>query len=128
MSRNSVGPLLVVRCMPRMDLLPGVSHGSEPRVHCDSRSIIRDARYAALIRDAMQLTLVLAVDAALLLYPTCRLPYLDHRMTVIVLAIGSFLSVGCVIASRYLPTMRARRIARTWSTSEQLRLLDTRVG
>ena len=60
--------------MPTSDLLPGVTTDScPPVVVCDAHAAIRSARRRAMLRDATQVSLLLAVDYLFMHWPESRI-------------------------------------------------------
>lgn len=108
--------------MPNRDLLPGVTEDScPPSVVCDERRAIAAARRRALLRDGMQIALLLAVDYLFVYWPESRIPLLDRRESLLLLQVVNFVAVADLWLTRALPKWRSRRIADTWSRSERER-------
>lgn len=108
--------------MPRPSLLPGVSGDRAlPAVRCDARSEIRRARRLALVRDGLQLALVLAVDLLFITWPGAHLPLLSRESSLELLQLVNLVAVGGVVISRAMPRWAARRVASTWCRREQTR-------
>src|SRR5688572_23990804 len=68
---NSYSHIVVApAAMPKIDLLPGVtSRSCPPRVVIDAHAAIRKARHRAMLRDAMQVILLVAVDYLFVHWP-----------------------------------------------------------
>ncbi len=108
------------------DLLPGVIPGGcEPTIVCDSRSIVRRARRMALLRDAAQLFLVIAVDWLFYRWPLSRLPWAGRDESLMIVIAFNALVVGHVFFSLKLPEWNARRVASTWCATERKRFATT---
>src|SRR5687767_10178819 len=108
--------------MPKPTLLPGVAPSDcPPRVVCDAHATIRRARTRAVVRDFLQISLVLAVDYLFMYWPSSRFPFLDRDQSLMFLRGVNFLIVGEMWLARALPTWWARRIAETWSRRERER-------
>jgi hypothetical protein len=106
--------------MPTSELLPGVSQDScPPIVTCDAHDAIRKARRRALIRQAGQLAILVAVDWMFLRWPEARLPFLDRGDSMMVLRVANALAIAELWLTRALPKWTARRIASTWCRSER---------
>lgn len=108
--------------MPKIELLPGVTtKACPPPVVCDARAAMRKARHKALIREGLQLTLLLVVDSFLLRWPEARLPYLDRHGSINILLGLNIAMLGAMWITRALPRWNARRIATTWCARERSR-------
>lgn len=108
--------------MPKPKLLPGVAPSDcPPVVVCDAHATIRRARTRAVVRDFLQITLVLAVDYLFVYWPSSRFPFLDRGQSLMFLRGVNILIVGEMWLARALPKWWARRIAGTWSRSERAR-------
>jgi hypothetical protein len=108
--------------MPTKDLLPGVTDRScPPRVTCDARAAIQKARHRALLRDAMQVLLLLAVDYLFVYWPESRVPFLDRAESLSFLRWMNALIFLHVWLSRAVPKWSAKRIASTWCRAERER-------
>jgi TRAP-type uncharacterized transport system fused permease subunit len=110
--------------MPTTDLLPGVTADSCPPavVVCDARAAIRSARRRAMLRDATQVTLLLAVDYLFIYWPESRFPFLDRGTSMTFLRSINIVAVADLWLTRALPKWWARRIASTWSRRERERV------
>jgi hypothetical protein len=108
--------------MPKHELLPGVSQdGCPPRVACDARAAKRRAKRLAMMRDVLQVTLILAVDYLFVHWPDSRIPFFDRERSLTFLR-GVNLAIGAHLwLVRALPKWWARRIAETWSRGERER-------
>ena len=106
--------------MPTRTLLPGVTTDCcPPAVVCDAHAAMRKARRRALWRDAVQVALLIGVDALFIRWPESRLPFADRAHSVALLA-GMNAAIGVhVWLARALPRWRARLVAATWSRSER---------
>jgi hypothetical protein len=106
----------------RRDLLPGVSQtGAPPAVSCESRRIIVSARRRAAFRDTFDLLLLGAVDGLFLRWPHAHVPSLGRDQTAVIVAAANALVITYMWSARTFPRWRARRVASTWSMSEQNR-------
>jgi hypothetical protein len=104
------------------DLLPGITQrGCPPRVVCDPRPEIRRARRRAILRDAAQLALVIAVDALLIHWPAAHVPLLSRGDSLALVAALNALMAASVWLARAFPRWSARRIATTWCPAERKR-------
>lgn len=108
--------------MPKPELLPGVTTTAcPPRVACDAHAAIRKARLRAVLRDALQISLVLAVDWFFVYWPESRVPFLDRHQSLAFLRGVNLLIVADLWLARAMPKWGARRIAETWSRRERER-------
>ena len=106
--------------MPARDLLPGVTTRScPPNVVCDAHAAIRAARRRANLRDALQVTLLLAVDYLFVHWPESRMPFLDREGSLTFLRAINGLAIADLWLTRAFPKWWARRVAATWSRSER---------
>lgn len=106
--------------MPTRDLLPGVtSRSCPPRVACDAKAAIRKARHRALVRDAVQVTLLVAVDWLFVHWPESHVPFLGRGESMIFLRGVNALIFFDLWLSRAMPKWWAKRIASTWSRAER---------
>ncbi len=106
--------------MPTSDLLPGVTDRScPPRVVCDARAAIRSARRRVWLRDALQITLLASVDFLFVYWPDSRMPFLDRGSSLTFLRAVNAAIVADLWLTRALPKWWAKRIADTWSRTEQ---------
>lgn len=112
--------------MPNDPLLPGVTTTRvPPAVVFDSRDAIRRARRRRVMRDVLDVALLLAVDALFFRWPSTHVPFLDRQESLLVLAVLNVAVVAYVWLARVLPAWSARRVAATWSTAERTRFLGT---
>ena len=110
--------------LARRELLPGVSEsGARPEVICESRPIVVSARRRAAIRDTFDLLLLAAVDGLFLRWPHAHVPSLDREQTALIIAAANALLITYMWSARALPRWRARRVASTWSMTEQNRFV-----
>jgi hypothetical protein len=108
--------------MPIPELLPGVTTEScPPRVVCDARAAIRKARRRAIVRDAVLIVLVAAVDYLFIRWPESRMPFLGRHGSLTLLRWVNVLLVADLWLMRALPKWWARRVAQTWCRSERER-------
>lgn len=106
--------------MHNSELLPGVTTAAcPPDVVCDAFREVRKARRRALVRDAVQVTLIAAVDYLFMHWPESRLPFADRELSLAVLRALNGIIVADIWLTRALPRWSARRIAATWCRSEQ---------
>lgn len=110
--------------MTTRSLLPGVTTDScPPVVVCDAHAEMRRARRRALLRDAVQITLLVAVDWLFAHWPESRLPFADRGLSLTMLrGVNAGIAAHLWLA-RALPRWRARRVAATWSRSEREKFL-----
>jgi hypothetical protein len=111
--------------MPDHDpLLPGITERDcPPRVVCDPRPEIRRARRRALLRDAAQLGLVIAVDALLIRWPAAHVPMMSRADSLMLVAALNAIIAASVWLTRMLPRWSAKRIAATWCPAERSRFV-----
>ena len=108
--------------MTKPELLPGVTTDScPPRVVCDVRAAIRKARRRAIVRDAVLIVLMAAVDYLVIRWPESRMPFLDRAGSLTFLQWVNILVVADLWLMRALPKWWARRIAETWCRAERER-------
>lgn len=113
--------------MPKDQLLPGVTtEECPPRVVCDAKAAIRAARRRAIIRQTLQVVLILAVDYLFIRWPESRMPFLDRAESLNLLRVVNVLVVADLWLSRALPKWSAKRIAATWSRKERERFTPVR--
>jgi hypothetical protein len=106
----------------RRSLLPGVADaGVPPAIVFDSRAVIVRARRRALLRDALDLVLLLCVDGLFLGWPRTHVPLLGRDDSLLALAALNGLMIVILWISRTLPRWRARRVATTWCPDERAR-------
>ena len=106
--------------MPARELLPGVTTDScPPRVVFDAHAAIRRARRRAIIRDAAQISLLLAVDYLFIYWPDSRMPFMEREASMAFLRAVNFVAVADLWLTRALPKWWAKRIAGTWSRVER---------
>ena len=109
--------------MPTRELLPGVTSDScPPVVVCDAKTAIRSARRRAMLRDATQVTLLLAVNYLFIRWPDSRFPFLERATSTTFLGWVNLVAVADLWLARALPKWSARRIASTWSRRERERV------
>jgi hypothetical protein len=110
--------------MPTRELLPGVTTAAcPPNVVCDASLAIRKARRRTLMREGIQIVLLLAVDYLFVYWPDSRLPFADRALSLAVLRALNAIVIADLWLSRALPRWTARRISSTWCRSEQERFL-----
>jgi hypothetical protein len=106
----------------RRSLLPGVlDAGAPPPVIIDSRSVVARARLRAIVRDVIDLLLLVCVDGLFLRWPLAHVPLLDRHDSLMVLVALNALLLGYVWLMRSMPRWTARRVATTWSLAERAR-------
>jgi hypothetical protein len=112
----------------RRSLLPGVSGaGVPPPVVIDSRAVVARARRRAIVRDVIDLLLLVCVDGLFLRWNHAHVPFLDRHDSLLVLLGLNAMLVGYVWLSRALPRWTARRVATTWCLAERTRFFRTSV-
>ena len=112
--------------MERHEILPGVSPEiPRPIVVCESMHAVRRARRQALLRDVLDIALLIAVDVFFVHWPHARVPLLDRGASLELLVAVNALLLGYLWISRALPRWRARRVAATWTVAEQTRLMTS---
>ena len=109
--------------MPKVELLPGVTTvACPPAVNCDAKGAITRARRRAIARDIAQMALLFAVDYLFMRWPDTRIPFLDRFQSLRFLEAVNVAFVAHLWWARVLmPRWSAKRIAATWSRSEQQR-------
>jgi len=106
----------------RCTLLPGVSDaGVPPPVIIDSRAVVARARRRAIVRDVIDLSLLVSVDGLFLRWPAAHVPFLDRHDSLLVLLGLNAMLVSYVWLVRAVPRWAARRVATTWRVSERAR-------
>jgi len=106
----------------RRILLPGVSDaGAPPPVVIDSRSVVAKARRRAIVRDVIDLLLLIGVDGLFLRWPHAHVPFLDRHDSLLVLLGLNAMLIGYVWLARAIPRWTARRLATTWCLAERAR-------
>jgi len=106
----------------RRKLLPGVSNVEmPPAISCESRRVIASARRRAALRDSFDLLILAAVDGLFLRWPHAHIPTMGRDQTALVVAAINAIVITYMWTARAFPRWRARRVASTWSTSEQSR-------
>ena len=112
--------------MANRDLLPGVlPGGTDPKVVCDSRRIVRRARRLAVIRETAQVVIVGAVDWLFIHWPATHVPFADRHESLLIVAAFNALVIAQLYGARKLPQWTARRIASTWCPAERKRFTTT---
>ena len=120
LSWNSYCDFVVTPGMQKDQLLPGVTTADcPPRVKCDAKSPVRQARNRELLRHGLQIALLLAVDYLFVYWPESRLPLLDREGSLAFLRGMNVVILGDVWLTRAMPKWSARRIAGTWSRRER---------
>lgn len=124
--RNSYLSFLVpTPAMPKPELLPGVTTAEcPPRIVCDAHNAIRRARRRAVLRDGLQVALIIAVDYLFVHWPESRVPFLDRASSLTFLRGVNAFIVADLWLSRAVPKWQARRIASTWCRSERAKFRD----
>lgn len=106
--------------MPKDELLPGVAARSgPPRVLANAHETIRDARRRTLVKDVLQVGLLLAVDWLFLHWSDSRMPFLGRHASLSVLRAMNAGILAHIWLARAMPKWTAKRIAATWSRSER---------
>ena len=106
----------------RRSLLPGVRDaGTPPAVVTDSRAVIARARRRAVVRDVLDLVLLLCVDGLFLGWPRAHVPMLGRDDSLLVLLALNAALIAFLWLTRALPRWRARRVATTWCATERTR-------
>ena len=110
----------------RRSLLPGVSDaGVPPPVVIDSRAVVARARRRAIVRDVIDLLLLVCVDGLFLRWNHAHVPLLDRHDSLLVLLALNAMLIGYVWLVRALPRWTARRVASTWCLAERTRFFRT---
>jgi hypothetical protein len=106
---------------PRV-LLPGVSDaGVPPPIVSDSRAVVAKSRRRAIVRDVIDLVLLLCVDWLFIHFPLAHVPFVDRHNSLLILAGLNVTLLGYLWLSRELPRWKARRVAATWGPDERTR-------
>jgi hypothetical protein len=109
----------------RRVLLPGVSDaGAPPPVVIDSRRVVAKARRRAIVRDVIDLLLLVSVDGLFLRWPQAHVPFLDRHDSLLVLLGLNAMLIGYVWLARAIPRWKARRMAGTWCLAERARFFQ----
>jgi hypothetical protein len=104
----------------RRELLPGVSPAqSPPHIVFQSRTVVVRARRRALLRDVLDLLLLLAVDVLFVRFPQTHVPLMARNNSLILLLVLNAALLAYVWFARALPRWRARRVASTWNADER---------
>jgi hypothetical protein len=112
----------------RRELLPGVSLAeSPPHVVFQSRTVVVRARRRALLRDVLDLLLLLAVDVLFVRFPQTHVPLMARHNSLIVLLVLNAALLAYVWFARALPRWRAQRVASTWNADERGRFSAARL-
>jgi hypothetical protein len=110
----------------RRTLLPGVTDaGVSPLVLIDSRAVVARARRRAIVRDVIDLSLLVSVDGLFLRWPLAHVPFLDRYDSLLVLLGLNAMLVVYVWLVRAMPRWAARRVATTWCMAERARFFST---
>ena len=121
----------------RRTLLPGVSDaGAPPPVVIDSRAVVARARRRAIVRDVIDLLLLICVDGLFLRWNHAHVPFLNRHDSLLVLLALNTMLVAYVWLARALPRWTARRgcgapgpsgcrVASTWCLAERTRFFRT---
>jgi len=116
-------PAATPATMERHELLPGVTvRQSPPAVVCASAKVIRGARRRAALRDAINITLLGAIDWLVIHWPNTHVPLLDRHDSLELVALANVAVIAGLVVARALPRWRARRVAETWCTTERAAL------
>lgn len=102
-------------------LLPGVRQTAVPPANTipNLGSIVEQARSQHLVRDVVDVLLLLLVDTLFLAWPTSHIPFLSRQDSGLVLVAAHVGLLAHFVLTRTLPRYRARRIAATWSNTER---------
>jgi len=112
--------------MAKHDMLPGVlPEVPQPIVVNESIHAVRRARRQAMVRDALDVALLIAVDFFFVHWPHARVPFLDRGGSLELLLGVNVLLLAYIWMARAFPRWRARRMASTWSAEEQTRLMTS---
>lgn len=104
-------------------LLPGVKQQSVPPtpVARNLASVVHQARYKRLVRDVVDVLLLLLVDVLFLSWPDSHIPFLSRQVSGNLLVLAHLALMTHWLITRALPRYRARQIAATWSPRERMR-------
>lgn len=112
----------------RRELLPGVKHAeSPPHVVFHSRAVVVRARRRALLRDVLDLALLVAVDVLFVRFPNTHVPFLGRGNSLTILLALNAALIAYVWFARSLPRWKARRVASTWNADERGRFTAARL-
>ena len=104
----------------RRTLLPGVSDAeAPPLVITNSRAVVARARRRAIVRDVIDLLLLVCVDGLFLRWPLAHVPFLDRYDSLLVLLGLNAMLAGYFWLARAVPRWTASRVAATWSLPER---------
>src|ERR1051326_4893956 len=99
-----------IKQMTIQPLLPGITSDScPPVVVCDAHAGMRKARRRALWRDAVQVPLLLGVDALFIRWPESRLPFAGRAQSLMLLSFMNVAIGAHVWLPRTLSRLRAPR-------------------
>lgn len=103
------------------DLLPGVKQQGVPPTPAarDLASVIQKARFKRLVRDVVDVLLLLLVDVLFLAWPGSHVPFLSRQVSGNLLILAHLAVMAHWIITRSAPGLRAKRIAETWSSDEK---------
>ncbi|MEO8034422.1 MAG: hypothetical protein ABI837_08305 [Acidobacteriota bacterium] len=90
----------------------------------DSQRAIRSARLRAILVDASQILLLIAVDYLFVHFPHTHVPFANRHDSVRILVAINIVMLAYLAISRSWPRWRARRIANTWAAEERKRFFD----
>lgn len=111
--------------MARRDLLPGVrTESCPPAVVADSRRTVIRARRVAVIRDTINILLLIGVDYAAVRWPATHIPFVSREDSIVLLALLNAAVLTQMIMTRLIARWSARRIATTWCLRERARFFQ----
>lgn len=111
--------------MSRDRLLPGVTSSAVPPVSaCDTRAEIARARRRAIAKDALQIVLLVGIDALFVRWPSAHIPALGRDASLAALLVLNMAVIAHLWLERALPRWTARWIASTWCRAERQRFFD----
>jgi hypothetical protein len=103
------------------DLLPGTlgPDATQPDASFHPHQVVRQARRQATIRNVIDGTTLLLIDALIFFWPAARLPFTQRETTVALVALLNAVFLAVWLVRRKLPEWKARRIASTWCEDER---------
>ncbi|MDX1583775.1 MAG: hypothetical protein R3338_09270 [Thermoanaerobaculia bacterium] len=107
-----------------IDRTPGAlgPEACAPSVVVDAKQIIRKARDRANLSDAFDFSILFTINLMASTWESAHIPFLSRDASIAILLLVNVLYVVDWFAGRFLPPLKARFIASTWSREERGRL------
>jgi hypothetical protein len=83
--------------------------------------VIARARRRAVLRDVLDLVLLLCVDGLFLGWPRAHVPMLGREDSLLLLLALNATMIAVLWLARSIPAWRARRVAASWCAAERTR-------